>query len=168
MLLVAALVATAAWSYGFAQIHPVQRPISTTKFQKSARMTCEIQTSGEQFDGIVIHWYQQKEGKAPERLLYVSEGKVSVESGFLASRYTVGKVPSQKQFILTINRVIPDDAATYYCAYWDSHHDRNSKIITAKTPPSTAELQVSQNEGFMVAQRITIKGISKSSSTVHV
>ncbi|XP_030337593.1 TCR gamma alternate reading frame protein [Strigops habroptila] len=155
MLLVAALVATAAWSYGFAQIHPVQRPISTTKFQKSARMTCEIQTSGEQFDGIVIHWYQQKEGKAPERLLYVSEGKVSVESGFLASRYTVGKVPSQKQFILTINRVIPDDAATYYCAYWDSQYadvkifGSGTKLIVSSkgsSPPANSEILQKEHE----------------------
>uniref|UniRef100_A0A8D2NU20 Ig-like domain-containing protein n=1 Tax=Zosterops lateralis melanops TaxID=1220523 RepID=A0A8D2NU20_ZOSLA len=47
---------------GFAQQNPVQSPISITKFQKSARMTCEIQT-GENFDSIVIHWYKQKEGK---------------------------------------------------------------------------------------------------------
>ncbi|KFQ45004.1 T-cell receptor gamma chain C region 1, partial [Nestor notabilis] len=95
----------------------------------------------------IIHWYQHKEGKAPERILHFSEGKVSVETGFLATRYTVEKVSSQKQFILTIKSVIPDDAATYYCAYWDSHHDRNSKIITAKSPHSTAELQVSRNKG---------------------
>ncbi|NXC20365.1 IGK protein, partial [Corythaeola cristata] len=85
--------------------------------------------------GTVIHWYQQKEGKAPERLLYFSTGKPSVESGFQAGRYLVEKVSGQKRCVLTIRDVIPDDTATYYCAYWDPHRDRNSKIIKAKTPP---------------------------------
>ncbi|KAM4658288.1 T-cell receptor gamma alternate reading frame protein [Amazona ochrocephala] len=134
MLLLAALVATTAWSYGFAQIYPVQSPISITKSQRSARMTCEIKTSEETFESMSIHWYQQKEGRAPERLLLFSEGRLSVETGFLARRYMVEKVSTQKRFILTIKDVIPDDAATYYCAYWDAHHDRNSKIITAKSP----------------------------------
>uniref|UniRef100_A0A8B9FWQ4 Ig-like domain-containing protein n=1 Tax=Amazona collaria TaxID=241587 RepID=A0A8B9FWQ4_9PSIT len=119
---------------GFAQIYPVQSPISITKSQRSARMTCEIKTSEEMFESMSIHWYQQKEGRAPERLLLFSEGRLSVETGFLARRYMVEKVSIQKRFILTIKDVIPDDAATYYCAYWDAHHDRNSKIITAKSP----------------------------------
>ncbi|KFR17381.1 T-cell receptor gamma chain C region 1, partial [Opisthocomus hoazin] len=69
----------------------------------------------------VIHWYQQKEGKGPERLLFFSGGKASVESGFQANRYMVEKVSSQKRCILTIKDVIPDDTATYFCAYWDPH-----------------------------------------------
>uniref|UniRef100_A0A8B9G0B2 Ig-like domain-containing protein n=1 Tax=Amazona collaria TaxID=241587 RepID=A0A8B9G0B2_9PSIT len=104
---------------GFAQIYPVQSPISITKSQRSARMTCEIKTSEEMFESMSIHWYQQKEGRAPERLLLFSEGRLSVETGFLARRYMVEKVSIQKRFILTIKDVIPDDAATYYCAYWD-------------------------------------------------
>uniref|UniRef100_A0A8C5T822 Ig-like domain-containing protein n=1 Tax=Malurus cyaneus samueli TaxID=2593467 RepID=A0A8C5T822_9PASS len=90
-------------------------PISITKFQKSARMTCEIQTLEANFDGIVIHWYQQKEGKAPERLLFFSGGKVTIESGFQANRYMVERISIQKRCVLTIKDVIPDDAATYYC-----------------------------------------------------
>uniref|UniRef100_A0A663M9G5 Ig-like domain-containing protein n=1 Tax=Athene cunicularia TaxID=194338 RepID=A0A663M9G5_ATHCN len=81
------------------------------------------------FDGIVIHWYQQKEGKSPERLLFYSGGKPSFESGFQADRYMIETVSSQNRCVFTIKDVIPDDAATYYCAYWDPHCDRNSKII---------------------------------------
>uniref|UniRef100_A0A663MAJ8 Ig-like domain-containing protein n=1 Tax=Athene cunicularia TaxID=194338 RepID=A0A663MAJ8_ATHCN len=77
------------------------------------------------FDGIVIHWYQQKEGKSPERLLFYSGGKPSFE------------IPRQKTCILTINDVIPDDTATYYCAYWDSHCGRNSVITETNTPPAS-------------------------------
>ena len=120
---------------GSAQETPVQTPISITKFQRSARMMCEIQALGTNFDGTVIHWYQQKEGKGPERLLFFSGGKASVESGFQANRYMVEKVSSQKRCILTIKDVIPDDTATYFCAYWDPHCDRNSKIIKAKINP---------------------------------
>uniref|UniRef100_A0A8V5GQ10 Uncharacterized protein n=1 Tax=Melopsittacus undulatus TaxID=13146 RepID=A0A8V5GQ10_MELUD len=128
---------------GFAQVYPVQSPISITKSQRSARMICEIKISEAMFEGLSIHWYQQKEGRAPERILYVSEGKPVVETGFTANRYMVEKVSSQKRFILTIKDVIPDDAATYYCAYWDTHHDRNSKIITAKTFGSGTKLIIS-------------------------
>lgn len=110
----------------------MQRPISITKFQKTARMTCEIQTLESGFDGTIIHWYQQKEGKAPQRLLLFTGGETSVEGGFQAHRYIVEKVPGQNQCVLTIKDVIPDDAATYYCAYWGPHSDRNSKIIKAK------------------------------------
>lgn len=118
----------------------MQSPISITKFQKSARMTCEIQTEAN-FDDIVIHWYKQKEGEAPKRLLFVSEGKVAFESGFQANRYMTDISSVQKQCVLTIKDVIPDDAATYYCAYWDPHCDRNTKIIKAKKTPATSEPQ---------------------------
>ncbi|XP_056190662.1 immunoglobulin kappa light chain-like isoform X1 [Falco biarmicus] len=120
MLLLTALLAAAAWSYAFAQKNPVQTPRSITKFRKSIRMTCEIQILGASFDGTVIHWYQQKEGKAPERFLYFSGGKAHTESGFQAHRYMVEVLSGQNRCVLTIKDVIPDDAATYYCAYWDT------------------------------------------------
>uniref|UniRef100_A0A8C3KH22 Ig-like domain-containing protein n=1 Tax=Calidris pygmaea TaxID=425635 RepID=A0A8C3KH22_9CHAR len=47
----------------------------------------------------VIHWYQQKEGKAPERLLFVSGGKASVESGFQVNRYMVEIVSEKKRYV---------------------------------------------------------------------
>uniref|UniRef100_A0A8C3M6D7 Uncharacterized protein n=1 Tax=Geospiza parvula TaxID=87175 RepID=A0A8C3M6D7_GEOPR len=92
-------------------------PISITKFQKSARMTCEIPTLEANFDDIVIHWYKQKEGEAPERLLFVSGGKVVIESGFQENRYVTEISSVQKRCVLTLKDVIPDDAATYYCAF---------------------------------------------------
>lgn len=133
---------------GFAQEIPIQSPISVTKFKKSARMTCEIQALGGNFDGSVIHWYRQKEGKAPERLLFFSAGKATVDTGFQANRYLVEKVSGHNRCVLTIKEVVPDDAATYYCAYWDAHCDIHSKAVKAKrTPtnqthlPSTSEPQ---------------------------
>ncbi|NXS99506.1 IGL1 protein, partial [Jacana jacana] len=63
-----------------------------------------------------VHWYQQKANKAPERILYIAGTKV-VDEGFQLHRYGVEKISSQKLCILTIHDVIPDDTATYYCAY---------------------------------------------------
>ncbi|XP_050176053.1 immunoglobulin kappa light chain-like [Myiozetetes cayanensis] len=150
MLLLAALVATATWSYGFAQEIPIQSPISITKFQKSARMTCEIQTLGANFDGTVIHWYLQKEGEAPKRFLFLSGGKPTVESGFQASRYTVERISVRRRCVLTIKDVIPDDAATYYCAYWD-HYNKvfgsgTKLIVSDKGSSSPANSEILQKK----------------------
>uniref|UniRef100_A0A8C6ZM33 Ig-like domain-containing protein n=1 Tax=Nothoprocta perdicaria TaxID=30464 RepID=A0A8C6ZM33_NOTPE len=114
---------------GFAQEIPQQSPISITKSRKSARMSCKITTLLESFDSTVIHWYQQKDGNPPKRLLYFSQGKTFVESGFQEDRYLAEKVSGQDRCVLTIKDVTPDDAATYYCAYWDAHCGRNSEII---------------------------------------
>ncbi|KAM6276193.1 T-cell receptor gamma alternate reading frame protein [Spheniscus humboldti] len=157
MLLLAALVATAAWSYGFSQEIPVQSPISVTKFKNSVRMTCKIQTLGENFDRTVIHWYQQKEGKAPERVLFFSEGKVSVESGFQENKYMVENISGQKRCVLTINNVLPDDTATYYCAYWDPHCDRNSKIIKQANMLLLAALVATAAWSYGFSQEIPVQ-----------
>ncbi|KFV89322.1 T-cell receptor gamma chain C region 1, partial [Fulmarus glacialis] len=105
----------------------------------------------------VIHWYQQKEGKAPERLLFFSEGKASVESGFQESRYMVETVSGQNRCVLTIKDVIPDDAATYYCAYWDPHlwstwikyFGTGTKLIISNkgnSPPANSEILQKKHE----------------------
>ncbi|XP_021402290.1 immunoglobulin kappa light chain [Lonchura striata] len=161
MLLMVVLVATASWSYGFAQEIPIQSPISITKFQKSARMTCEIQILETNFDDIVIHWYKQKEGEAPERLLFFIRDKVTTGSGFQENRYMVERSSVQKRCVLTIRDVIPDDAATYYCAYWDPHCDRNkeklfgsgTKLIVSEkgsSPPANSEILKKKHENQIV------------------
>ncbi|XP_071592236.1 T-cell receptor gamma alternate reading frame protein [Heliangelus exortis] len=156
MLLLAMLVTTATWSFGLAQEIPLQSPISITKFKGSARMTCEIQTSRVTFDETVIHWYQQKEGKAPERILFFISGKSSVESGFQLNRYMVEKVSAQNRSIFTIKDVIPDDTATYYCAYWESrssywikYFGKGTKLIVSNqgnSPPANSEILQSQHK----------------------
>ncbi|XP_009997365.1 PREDICTED: uncharacterized protein LOC104389995 [Chaetura pelagica] len=160
MLLLAVLVATATWSYGLAQDIPVQTPISITKSKRSARMNCEIKGLGTNFDGTVIHWYQQKEGKAPERLLFFVAGKPSVESGFQTDRYMVEKVSGQNRCVFTIKDVIPDDAATYYCAYWV--WDDDVKIFGSGT-----KLIVSKEKVFGTGTKLIVsdKGSSEPAHT---
>ncbi|NXA80089.1 IGK protein, partial [Thryothorus ludovicianus] len=105
----------------------------------------------------VIHWYKQKEGEAPERLLFVSGDQVIVESGFQANRYLVERNSAQKRCVLTIKDVIPDDAATYYCAYWDPHligyynkmFGSGTKLIVSEkgsSPPANSEILQKKHE----------------------
>ncbi|NWR46974.1 IGK protein, partial [Regulus satrapa] len=107
----------------------------------------------------VIHWYKQKEGEAPERLLFVSGGKVTVESGFQANRYMVERSSVQKPCFLTIKDVIPDDAATYYCAYWDPHctwikyFGMGTKLIVSEkgsSPPAKSEILQKKHENYIM------------------
>ncbi|NWU30257.1 IGK protein, partial [Dyaphorophyia castanea] len=99
----------------------------------------------------VIHWYKQKEGEAPERLLFLLGDKFTAEGGFQANRYLVERKSAQRQCVLTIKDVIPDDAATYYCAYWDPHligyynkvFGSGTKLIVSEkgsSPPANSEI----------------------------
>ncbi|NXO99384.1 IGK protein, partial [Certhia brachydactyla] len=105
----------------------------------------------------IIHWYKQKEDEAPERLLFASEGKVTIESGFQANRYMVERSSAQKRCVLTIKDVIPDDAATYYCAYWDPHligyynklFGSGTKLVVSEkgsSPPANSEILQKKHE----------------------
>ncbi|NWR09880.1 IGK protein, partial [Paradoxornis webbianus] len=109
----------------------------------------------------IIHWYKQKEGEAPERLLFVSGDKVTTESGFQANRYIVERSSLQKRWVLTIKDVIPDDAATYYCAYWDPHlwstwikyFGMGTKLIISEkrsSPPANSEILQKKHENQTV------------------
>ncbi|NXI77873.1 IGK protein, partial [Rhipidura dahli] len=109
----------------------------------------------------VIHWYKQKEGEAPKRLLFFSRGEPTIESGFQANRYMVERISVQKQCVLTIKDVIPDDAATYYCAYWDPHlwstwikyFGTGTKLIVSEkgsSPPANSEILQKKHENQII------------------
>ncbi|NWH48797.1 IGL1 protein, partial [Fregata magnificens] len=107
----------------------------------------------------VIHWYQQKANKAPERILHFSGAK-TVDDGFQANRYMVEKVSRQKLCILTINDVIPDDTATYYCTYWQSWcgfykmvFGSGTKLIVSdkeSSPPANSEILQKKHENQII------------------
>ncbi|KAM6103768.1 T-cell receptor gamma alternate reading frame protein isoform 2-T2 [Theristicus caerulescens] len=155
MLLLAALVATAAWSCGFAQKIPMQSPLSVTKPKGTVHLICHFKDVSANFDSTVIHWYQQKENKAPVRMVFFSVSTV-VDDGFQANRYRIQKDSSQKLCILTINDVTRDDTATYYCAYWDTHlwsawikyFGTGTKLIVSNkqyTAPASSEILQKQH-----------------------
>ncbi|XP_069625988.1 T-cell receptor gamma alternate reading frame protein [Haliaeetus albicilla] len=152
MLLLAALVATAASSCGFAQEIPMQSPTFISKSKGSVRLQCNFKDVSEAFDTTIIHWYQQKANKSPQRILYFSKEKV-VEEGFQAHRYLVEKVSHQKLCVLTINDIIPDDTATYYCAYWRSHRGSEKVfgsgtklIVSSKASSQPAHSEILQKK----------------------
>ncbi|POI19690.1 hypothetical protein CIB84_016565 [Bambusicola thoracicus] len=133
MLLLAALMVATAWSYGFAQETPIQSPVSITTSRGNTDLKCHFKDFSGNFDNTVIHWYQQKENQAPVRMIYFSSGTVAVDESFQRHRYSIQTISRQKLCTLTIRNVIPDDAATYYCAYYDSHYGRRQTITLANT-----------------------------------
>ena len=118
---------------GFAQEIPTQTPISITKSERSTRLQCHFKDVSANFDNIIIHWYQQKENKAPEWMFYISTGVKIEDKSFQGRKYAVERVSDQKICTLTIKNIAQDAAATYYCAYWYSHYGKNPAITSTNT-----------------------------------
>ncbi|XP_059501751.1 immunoglobulin lambda-1 light chain-like [Stegostoma tigrinum] len=109
------LIAVTALPCGyFAQTLKQIVPSITKTVGKTARFKCEV-------EGATItatdplHWYQHKPGQAPTRILYYGSGATR-DPGF-GERFKAGK-SNNKVFYLTIDKLEPEDTATYYCAYW--------------------------------------------------
>uniref|UniRef100_A0A8C3M4U5 Uncharacterized protein n=1 Tax=Geospiza parvula TaxID=87175 RepID=A0A8C3M4U5_GEOPR len=126
---------------------PVQTPEMQVQMKGiSASMSCQL---GEK---TIVHWYRQLPGQP---LLFVSGGKVVIESGFQENRYVTEISSVQKRCVLTLKDVIPDDAATYYCAYWDPHlfplnHSKPcaapSLPLPLPSPPKNSEILQKKHE----------------------
>ncbi|KYO43201.1 TCR gamma alternate reading frame protein [Alligator mississippiensis] len=94
-----------------------QPQVSITKQEyKTAPIQCRV--SGISLDSAYIHWYRQKPGKAPERILYLSSGKPIFDRDSDKGKFEAEKILSDSTCTLTIEQTSKDDAATYYCAYW--------------------------------------------------
>uniref|UniRef100_A0A8B9TRU0 Ig-like domain-containing protein n=1 Tax=Anas platyrhynchos TaxID=8839 RepID=A0A8B9TRU0_ANAPL len=125
-------------SNGQAQVLLQQRQPSLTKRTSStAVIDCKVEGIDD-FQDAYIHWYRHIPSRAPERLLYrmfyISTGTTAVDEIFQGRTYTIERVSRQKICTLTIKNIAPDVAATYYCAYWDSHYSRNPAITSTNTP----------------------------------
>uniref|UniRef100_A0A8C4J876 Ig-like domain-containing protein n=1 Tax=Dromaius novaehollandiae TaxID=8790 RepID=A0A8C4J876_DRONO len=117
---------------------PQQSPISITKSKGSVHLECHFKDFSGKFEDTVIHWYQQKEDKAPDRVLYLAAEQMTVDSNFQEHKYTVARLSRQKQCILTIKNVIAEDAATYYCcgaSTWIKYFGTGTKLIVSSKYP---------------------------------
>uniref|UniRef100_A0A7M4EW45 Ig-like domain-containing protein n=1 Tax=Crocodylus porosus TaxID=8502 RepID=A0A7M4EW45_CROPO len=82
---------------------------------RTARIECHVAVSD--FGTAYLHWYRQRPGAAPERILYFSS-QVQVDRESDKRKFSVQKNLNKSICILTINRISSSDIATYYCATW--------------------------------------------------
>uniref|UniRef100_A0A8C3XWB2 Ig-like domain-containing protein n=1 Tax=Chelydra serpentina TaxID=8475 RepID=A0A8C3XWB2_CHESE len=100
--------------YGYSQITLIQTPLSVTRaVTKTARMACKI--TGVTFNSAFIHWYRQRPGAAPERILYIESGSANMDAGFDSKRFEAEKIVSTSTCNLKVHQLTREDAATYYC-----------------------------------------------------
>uniref|UniRef100_A0A8D2JR35 Ig-like domain-containing protein n=1 Tax=Sciurus vulgaris TaxID=55149 RepID=A0A8D2JR35_SCIVU len=69
-----------------------------------------------------IHWYQIKERKAPQHLLYYDffSSKTMVDSGLNPAKYHAYE-GADRRYKLVVRNLEESDSGTYYCAAWDQH-----------------------------------------------
>nr|XP_013803580.1 PREDICTED: TCR gamma alternate reading frame protein [Apteryx mantelli mantelli] len=126
MLLLPVLLVTSFWSRGDAQAIPQQSPELLSKVENtSASMACRIDTN------TYIHWYHQRPGQPPQRILYVSGQTPTFDDSGSSWKFKVQKHPSEPFYILRIDDLTPKDSGVYYCAYWfyqESQHQKGKRM----------------------------------------
>ncbi|XP_012576203.1 PREDICTED: uncharacterized protein LOC101635365 [Condylura cristata] len=112
-----------------------QIKISITKRKGStAFLECPINTKAFK-KNVYVHWYRQKPEQPLQRILYISSNENVVhEQGISEERYEAKKRHDDLPASLRIHRVNESDAGLYYCACWDTQHERAPGALN-KNPP---------------------------------
>uniref|UniRef100_A0A3P9KDT9 Ig-like domain-containing protein n=1 Tax=Oryzias latipes TaxID=8090 RepID=A0A3P9KDT9_ORYLA len=81
--------------------------VMSSAVEGSVSISCR--TSQDVYSNNYLAWYQQKDGKSPKLLIYLSSNRASGTP----SRFTGSG--SNSDFTLTISGIQAEDAAVYYC-----------------------------------------------------
>uniref|UniRef100_A0A674KHI0 Ig-like domain-containing protein n=1 Tax=Terrapene triunguis TaxID=2587831 RepID=A0A674KHI0_9SAUR len=129
---------------GYTQITLIQTPLSVTRaVTKTARMGCIISGEGFNFNSAYIHWYRQSPGEAPKRILYIGSGSVSMDEGFNSKKFTASNDVSAFTANLRVDQLTLEDAATYYCATWDTtYFGSGTKLVVSKAKLDSSKVRI--------------------------
>ncbi|NWY40095.1 IGL1 protein, partial [Sylvia atricapilla] len=108
---------------------------------------------------VYLHWYRQRPGEQPQRILYESGGTPVFDNSNDRSRIQVQNDPTHPVYGLVINSLTLRDSGIYYCAYWYYHSIRmyqcervfgsGTKLIVSKkgsSPPANSEILQKNHE----------------------
>ncbi|KAL6490295.1 hypothetical protein MHYP_G00006400 [Metynnis hypsauchen] len=108
----------------------VEQPELSWTEQNSKRAYIKCKVTGLQNNNY-IHWYQQKDGEALRRILYVNkDGTSPVRNAdhSEAKDFTV-ELQNGNNYVLRVNAVKTSHSGVYYCACWYSVSGRHSDTI---------------------------------------
>nr|NDP19265.1 immunoglobulin gamma heavy chain [Bos taurus] len=84
------------------------------KSSQTLSLTCTV--SGRSLSSYTVNWVRQAPGKALTRVGAIDRSGVTYYNEALKFRARITKNNSKSQVSLSLRRVTPEDAATYYCA----------------------------------------------------
>ncbi|KAG6940483.1 hypothetical protein G0U57_015886, partial [Chelydra serpentina] len=132
---------------GSSQVRLTQPQLSITREEnKTLRIDCHVSLSAD-FGKAPIHWYRQRPGAAPERILFIST-KPEFDRVLDNGKFNAEKKIGQSTCTLTINKITSTDIATYYCAYWDRTELENCRQPLYITESQITVLQIHVNFMF--------------------
>nr|NDP18479.1 immunoglobulin gamma heavy chain [Bos taurus] len=109
---------------------------SLVKPSQTLSLTCT--DSGFSLSLDTIHWVRQAPGKALEWLGTIYKGGSTGYNPALKSRLRITKDSSKSQVSLSLNNVITEDTATYYCATVDVDARGQGLLVTVSSASTTA------------------------------
>ncbi|KAI4883297.1 hypothetical protein NFI96_007274 [Prochilodus magdalenae] len=98
----------------------VQQPDFSWTKQKGKRAYIKCKVTGLD-DGEYVHWYQQKDGEALKRILYVNKEATSTvrDTDHPEAKDFAVQLENVNEYVLRVNAVKLIHSGVYYCACWE-------------------------------------------------